>query len=153
MMTLPSSSQLISVVRAEISSTLGGLSDDPAIVNCLAMIDTLLASIAVRCEHEISWMAAEIEDIHEVAQRLLGAGHDDGRVATGLAILNRHHPTTLDAEAVRARYHAASAVFADCVELAPASDAPLQQKITEAIDHRLDHEREIRGDLSLVGRG
>src|SRR5581483_6705567 len=67
MMTLPSSSQLISVVRAEISSTLGGLSDDPAIVNCLAMIDTLLASIAVRCEHEISWMAAEIEDIHEVA--------------------------------------------------------------------------------------
>ena len=136
-----------------ITAMLTGISHDPTVTNCLEMVDSLLASIAVRCEHEIGWMVSEVDEIREVAHQLISAGHDDGQVAAALALLDENRPTSYDTEAVRARYHAASAVFADCVELVPTSDTPLQQKITTLVDSRLDHEREIRGAVALVGRG
>lgn len=153
MMTLPSSSQLIAVIRAEIQETLGGISDDPQVVNCLDMVDSMLATIAIRCDHEIGWMISEIDDITEVANRIAVNGIDDGRAANGLAALRDAPLAEFDTEAVRARYHLASSLLADCAELAVAAGGDIRHLVYSVLGKRVGHERQIRGTLELVGRG
>jgi hypothetical protein len=153
MMTLPSSSQLIAVIRAEIQDTLGGISDDPQVVNCLDMVDSMLATIAVRCDHEIGWMMSEIDDITEVANLIVAKGIDDGRAAKGLAALRDAPLVDFGIEAVRSRYHLASSLLADCAELAVAAGGDMRRRVYSVLGKRVDHERQIRGTLELVGRG
>lgn len=154
MMTLPSSSQLIGVVRAELPETLDGISDDPRIVNTLSMVDFMLATIAARCEHEIGWMIEEIEQIDAVAAEIVDSGHDrDARVSEGLRRLRAGDVQSFDIEAVRARYHLASAVLSDCVEIALAAGGEMRNRVEAVLSARLAHEEQIRGALALVGRG
>jgi hypothetical protein len=153
MMTLPSSSQLIAVVRADIAETLSGISEDPQVVNCLTMVDSMLASIAIRCEHEIGWMITEIDEIVDLGEEMVTDGRDDGRIAAGLAGLGDHPLTSFDTATIRARYHQASAVLADCVELALTAGGQIRSRVEQVLAIRLDHESEIRGALALVGRG
>ena len=153
MMTLPSSSQLISVVRAELRETLGAISSDPRVVNCLDMADSMLATVAIRCDHEIGWMISEIEAITEAAERLVANGNDDGRVRAGLDRLRDTTPVSFDMEAVRSHYQQASAVLADCAELALVAGGESQRRVDEVLATRIEHERQMRGTLGLVGRG
>jgi hypothetical protein len=154
MMTLPSSSQMLSVVRAELAETLSGISDDPRVVNCLGMVDSMLASIAVRCDHEIGWMIAEIAEIDEVADHLVAAGHDpDGRIADGLKRLRGSDRASFDTASVRTDYHLASTILADCAEVAVTVGGQPRQRVEAVLATRLDHEQQIRGALELVGRG
>ncbi|EHB45313.1 hypothetical protein MycrhDRAFT_6567 [Mycolicibacterium rhodesiae JS60] len=153
MMTLPSSSQLISVIRAEIQETMSGITEDPRIVNCLNMIDSMLATIAIRCDHEIGWMISEIDDISELASHVVAEGADDGRANTGLAGLRDTELTEFDTETVRTRYHLASSLLADCAELALGAGGDIRRRLDGVLAKRVDHERQIRGALELVGRG
>jgi hypothetical protein len=153
MMTLPSSSHLISVVRAEITETLSGISEDTKVLNCLAMVDSMLASIATRCEHEIGWMISETNEIVDFAEAMIADGHDDGRIAAGLARLHDRPLASFDTATIRAHYQQASAVLADCAELALAAGGQIRSRVEQALATRLDHEREIRGALAFVGRG
>jgi hypothetical protein len=153
MMTLPSSSHLIAVVRAEITETLSGISEDTKVLNCLAMVDSMLASIAIRCEHEIGWMISETNEIVDLAEAMIADGRDDGRIAAGLAQLHDRPLASFDTATIRGRYHQASAVLADCAELALAAGEQIRSRVEQALATRLDHEREIRGALAFVGRG
>jgi hypothetical protein len=154
MMTLPSSSQLLSVIRAELAETLTGLSDDPRVINCLGMVDSMLATIAVRCDHEIGWMVSEIAEIEQVAEHLIAAGHDpDGRIANGLQHLRGRDRTDFQTACVRADYHLASTVLADCTEVAVTVGGEPRRRIEAVLATRLEHEQQIRGALELVGRG
>ncbi len=154
MMTLPSASQLLSVVRAEIAATLTGISDDPQVVNCLGMVDSMLESIAVRCEHEIGWMITEIDEALAFAADLVAAGSDtDGRLAAGIDAVRGSARTDFSTAAVREEYHRASALLADCVEIALAVGGELRTRADAVLSSRLDHEAQIRGALALVGRG
>jgi hypothetical protein len=154
MMTLPSSSQLLSVVRAEIAATLGGLSEDPQVVNCLGMVDSMLASVAVRCEHEIGWMITEIDEAAAFAAELIAAGHDpDSRIAQALTELRAIDRSDFATQSVRVEYHQASALLSECVEISLTVGGDLRARADAVLAARLDHEAQIRGALSLVGRG
>ena len=154
MMTLPSSSQLIAVVRAELAETLDGVSNDPRVLNCLSMVDSMLGTIAVRCEHEIGWMIDEIEEIESVAAQLIGSGHDnDGRLRAGLQLLHATGPRAFDTDTVRGRYQQASTLLSDCAEIALATGAEIRRQVEAVLSTRLAHEEQIRGALALVGRG
>lgn len=154
MMTLPSSSQLINVIRAELASTLKDVSADPKIANCLGMADSMLASIAVRCEHEIGWMIEEIGEIEAVAASLVASGHDrDGQLQAGRDRLAAAGLQTFDIAAVRARYHQAAELLSGCVEIALSVGGELRTQVESVLSTRLAHEEQIRGALTLVGRG
>jgi hypothetical protein len=153
MMTLPSSAQLIAVIRAELTDTFGARKDDPQAVACLEMTDSMLAAIAVRCEHELAWMIAEVDDIIVLAQSLVDGGHDaDGRIAAGLTGLRGAQRVDFEMQTVRATYHQASALLADCVELAVNVGGEARRRAEASLATRLDHEREVRGALELVRR-
>ncbi|TAM70247.1 hypothetical protein [Mycobacterium sp.] len=152
-MTLPTSSQLISVIRAEIEETISGISEDPRIVNCLSMVDSMLATIAIRCDHEIGWMISEIDDIADLADRLVVDGVDDGRASSGLAALRDAELEDFNTATVRAQYHRASSLLADCAELAMVAGGDSRHRLDAVVARRVDHERQVRGTLELVGRG
>lgn len=133
MMTLPSASQLIEVIRAELRDVVAPAAPEAA--DSLAIIDGLLESLATRSEHEIAWMLEEIASIEELAGTPLDP------------------PESLQLASVRERYHEASAILADLIEPALAAGGERRSAIEAIVDARVAREAEIRGAIALVGRG
>lgn len=154
MISRPSCRQLLDAVRAELSQNVVPAVSDPKLTQSLGMIDAILRGVAVRCDHEIAWMRAEIAEIDQLATTLIDAGADDGgRVAEALADL-RDHPSGSDhVYAVQAEYDRAGEVLSRCMEAAVPAGGVIRKQAVAVLQARLAREVEIRGDFALVGRG
>jgi hypothetical protein len=153
MITQPSCSRYLEVVRDELRGTVAPAVTDPAAQAALGMIDSILASVAARCDHEVAWMREEIADVSAVASAVLAADADDsGRVASALAGLRSGRAASDHTDDVRAEYDLAGEVLSRSLEAGLAHGGELAALVRGALERRLAREVAIRGDFSLVGR-
>ena len=153
MITQPSCGRYLEVVRDELRGTVAPAVTDPAAQAALGMIDSILASVAARCDHEVAWMREEIADVEACAGLVLDAGADrGGHVTTALAALRSGRSPSDHTEDVRAEYDLAGELLSRSLEAGLAHGGELAVLVRGALERRLAREVQIRGDFSLVGR-
>lgn len=153
MISEPSCARLLEVVRAELQSTVAPAVSDARTRAALGMIDSILANVSARCDHEVAWMREEIADIETVADNVIAAGADPQlRVSAALDVLRAHRSPSDHTDDVGAEYDRASEVLSCALEATlPGSDV-LRQQVRSVLKRRLRREIEIRGDFTVVGR-
>jgi hypothetical protein len=153
LITQPSSAAVLGVVRKELSTLADGLTD-PQVAASLAMINEVLRCIAVRCENEIAWMAAEISEIDELAARVIANGLDPNGALAGLLARVRQRDVDLRTSALSEAYSEAGQLLSCCIEQALPAGGAIWAAAEDVLQTRLSHEAEIRGaEFALVARG
>jgi hypothetical protein len=149
----PTTSQLVDVVRNELSNHVGPHVADPELTVALQMVDQVLATIARRADHEIAWMHEEIAAIEAAAEELVTTHPDAGGVAAALDEHRSRRTGSLHLADVTDDYNRASEVLSRAVEFVIGSGGAHQERIMALLSARLDHEVEVMGaDFTLVGR-
>jgi hypothetical protein len=151
--TRPTSAQLIDEVRRELSSNVAAQVADPQIQGSLQMIDHILATLAVRAEHEIAWMTEEIADISRVVGRVVAEPGSPPSVGSALDELRASVDDSLLLSDVTSRYALASEALSRAIEATVATPGPLHDEVSALLDRRLEHETDVIGEFQLVGRG
>jgi hypothetical protein len=153
MITQPSCSRYLDVIRDELRTSVAPAVSDPAALATLGMIDSILANVITRCDHEVAWMREEIARIEQAAEAVLEAGADrTGTVAAGLEELRANRSPSDHTADVRAEYDLAGEVLSRSLEAGLAAGPPLAALVRGVLEERLAREIEIRGEFSLVGR-
>jgi hypothetical protein len=153
MITRPTSAQLIDEVRRELSSTIAPLVTDPQAQGSLQMVDHILATLAVRAEHEIAWMTEEIDDISRVVDRVASSPDAPPSVREALDSLRSSCGESLLLSDVTAKYALASEALSRAIDATVATHGPLHDEVSALLDRRLEHETDVIGEFQLVGRG
>jgi hypothetical protein len=151
MMTQPSTARILDVVRQELAENVLPVTTDVQAQASLQMIDHILATVAVRVEHEIAWMVEEGDAIGALGDQIVTAEPQATGVATALAALRAAPLTSLHYDDVAARYSLAGEVLSCAFEDVP-TDAPLRAALEAQLDQRMQHEVEIMGEFELVAR-
>lgn len=153
MITKPSCSQLLESVRSELRTTILPAVSNPEVHARLGMIDSILASVAVRCEHEVAWLREEIREIERGAEAVIAAGVDRGaRVATALNVLRENRSDSDHLADLHAEYNFAGEVLSCSLEASMPVGGELRKIVEGILAARLAREVEIRGEFSLAGR-
>jgi len=153
MIVRPGSAQLLKSVRSELAESIRPLISDAEAQARLAMIDSILASVAQRCEHEVAWIREEIAAIERSARAVIGAGADlGGRVASALDALTANRSPSDHLADLHAEYNLAGEVLSRSLEAAMPVGGVLRETVERTLAERLRREAEIRGEFSLAGR-
>ena len=158
MISRPSTSQLVEVIRNELSTRIAAQTTDPELTVALQMMDHVLVTIARRADHEIAWMHEEMDAIEAAAADLVtaesgAAEPGTGSVAEALEEYRARRTGSLHLADVTDDYNRASEVLSRAVEFVLTSDGPHKERIIGLLSARLAHEVEVIGpDFTLVGR-
>lgn len=153
MISSPSCTRLIEVVREELRTTVAPAVSDPSTAAALGMIDSILQNVGVRCDHEVAWMREEIAEIETVAADVIAAGADSGsRVGAALQRLRTNRSTTDHTPDVQAEYSHAGEVLSCALEAAIPAGGNLRDHVRSVLENRLRREVEIRGNFTVIGR-
>ena len=154
MITRPTTAQLIEVVRKELAEKVAPAVTDAQVATSLQMVDHILATLAVRAEHELGWMAEEMAAIEAVGQRVADSGLPGApAVADALAAFRAERASGPSSAAVTEDYNAATEVLSRCIEATFSAEGPLRGEVDGLLDQRLAHETSVIGsDFQLVGR-
>jgi len=153
MISRPSCSRLLEVVRSELQSTVAPAVTDPGVAAVLGMIDSVLQNVGARCDHEVAWMRDEIAEIEDVAREVIDAGVDTGsRISNALSRLRAHRSPSDHTADVQAEYDLAGEVLSSALEVALSRGGALGDRVRFVLEHRLRREVEIRGDFTVIGR-
>jgi len=149
----PTTSQLVDVVRHELSTKIAAHITDPELTVALQMVDHVLVTIARRADHEIAWMQEEMDAIESAAADLVAAEPGAGAVAEALEDYRTGRTGSLHLADVTDDYNRAAEVLSRAVEFVMASGGAHKERIIGLLSARLDHEVEVIGpDFTLVGR-
>ena len=153
MISRPTTSQLVDVVRNELSTRIAAQISDPEVSVALQMLDQVLVTIGRRADHEIAWMHEEMDAIEAAAAELVRAEAGADAVAGALEEYRSARTAGLHLADVTDDYNRASEVLSRAVEFVMAAGGAHKDRIIGLLSARLDHEVEIMGtDFSLVGR-
>jgi hypothetical protein len=153
MISRPSCSRLLEVVRSELQSTVAPAVTDPGVTAVLGMIDSVLQNVGARCDHEVAWMRDEIAEIEDVAREVIDAGVDTGsRISNALSRLRAHRSPSDHTADVQAEYDLAGELLSRALEVALSRGGALRDRVRSVLEHRLRREVEIRGDFTVIGR-
>jgi hypothetical protein len=155
MISHPTCSRLLDVVREELRMTVAGAITDASVGSALAMIDEVLRAVAVRCDNEIAWMLEEIDVIEALAERVVASDVANATdIADGLSRMRSAPAVSMRAQDVATAYSAASHVLSRCVEVVFPIGGEVWRDVEAALEQRLDHEAAIQGQaFALVARG
>jgi hypothetical protein len=151
--TRPTSAQLIEEVRRELSSNVAPQVADPQVQGSLQMVDHILATLAVRAEHEIEWMLDEIDDISSVVGRFAASPDAPPSVREALDALQATTSRSTSLSDVSERYALASEALSRAIEATVATPGSLRDSVSALLDRRLEHETDVIGEFQLVARG
>jgi hypothetical protein len=154
MITRPTTAQLLEVVRRELAERVAPAVGDPQVATSLEMVDHILSALAVRADHELGWMAEEMETVEEVGTQVANSGLPGAAgVAEALAAFRAGRSTGLHAAEVTEDYNRATEVLSRAVEATFGEEGELRDSVLALLDQRLAHEIEVIGpDFQLVGR-
>jgi hypothetical protein len=154
MISRPTTAQLIEVVRRELAERVAPAVTDPQVTTSLQMVDHILATLAVRAEHEAGWMAEEMASIEAVGQRVADSGLPGApAVADALRAFRARRGAGRSNAEITDDYNAATEVLSRCVEATFAAGGDLRDAVAGLLDQRLAHETDVIGaDFRLVGR-
>ena len=154
MISRPTTTQLLEVVRRELAEKVAPAVTDPQVATSLHMIDHILRTLAVRADHELGWMAEEMAAIDEVGDRVAGSGLPGAAaVSEALRAFRAQRASGLHAAEVTDDYNRATEVLSRAVEATFTEGGELRAAVTALLDQRLAHETDVIGeDFQLVGR-
>lgn len=153
MIVSPTASQLLDAVRNELTTKIKPAVSDGEALAILAMIESILASLAVRCDHEVEWLREEISAIEQGGEAVIDAKADkSGKVAAALQALRAGRGPGDRLPALHAEYQLASEVLSCALEAAMAAGGELREWVTNLLAARVAREALIRGEFSLAGR-
>ncbi|WP_084027690.1 hypothetical protein [Mycobacterium avium] len=153
MIARPTASQLVEAIRRELREVVGPAVSDPTAAGSLEMVDALLSSLAIRCGHEHAWMQEEIVATTAAARAVLDAGLDtSGSVAAALSEFQEASTTSGHLDDVVQTYDQSGELLSRCIEVALPAGGAVRDTVLSALETRLAHEVEVRGDFSLAGR-
>ncbi len=153
MITRPTTARLLAVVRTELAERIGPAVTDPQLVASLQMIDHILSALAVRADHELGWMAEEMEAVEAVGERVAASDLPGApRVAEALGAFRSGRSAGLHTAEITEDYSRATEILSRAVE-ATAGEGALRESVLDLLAARLAHEAEVIGDFELVGRG
>jgi hypothetical protein len=150
MMTQPTAAQLLDVARQELAEHVQPALADEQLAASLQMVQHILSTLAVRAEHEIAWMCEEVDQVRAVAVAV-AAELPAPTLLDALARLDEIGLPSLHLDDVTRRYAAGSETLSCMVDAVPV-DHPRRREVEELLDTRLEHESQIMGEFSLVGR-
>jgi hypothetical protein len=154
MITRPSTAQLVEVVRRELAERVAPAVSDPQLTTSLQMIDHILSALAVRADHELGWIAEEMEAIQAGGVRVAASDLPGAApVADALKAFRAARSASLHAADVVEDYNRATEILSRAVEATSAHPGDLRQQVLSLLEARLDHEVDVIGDFQLVGRG
>lgn len=154
MIIRPTSARLLSSVRDELTTTIAPLIIDDEALARLHMIDSILASVAIRAEHEGAWIREEIAAIEAVADAVIAAGADPAdHIADALLALRSGRSDSDHLDPLRDEYDLAGEVLSVVLETVVPLGGDLRTQAEDVLAARVAREVEIRGDFSLAGRG
>jgi hypothetical protein len=154
MISRPTTTQLLEVVRKELAEKVAPAVTDPQVATSLHMVDHILRTLAVRAEHELGWMAEEMAAIDTVGERVAASGLPGAAaVAEALAEFRAQRAGGLHGAEITDDYNRATEVLSRAVEATFADGGELRAAVTALLDQRLAHETDVIGeDFALVGR-
>jgi hypothetical protein len=154
MISRPTTTQLLEVVRRELAEKVAPAVTDPQVATNLHMIDHILRTLAVRAEHELGWMAEEMAAIDRVGERVASSGLPGAAaVSEALSAFRSQRAAGLHAAEITDDYNRATEVLSRAVEATFAEGGELRAAVTALLDQRLAHETDVIGqDFQLVGR-
>jgi hypothetical protein len=154
MISRPTTTQLLDVVRRELAEKVAPAVTDPLVATSLHMIDHILRTLAVRAEHELGWMAEEMAAIEAVGERVTASGLPGAAtVAQALEEFRSQRATGLHAAEITEDYNRATEVLSRAIEATFAESGDLRAAVIAVLDQRLAHETDVIGaDFQLVGR-
>jgi hypothetical protein len=154
MITRPTTTQLLEVVRRELTEKVAPAVTDPQVATSLHMIDHILHTLAVRADHELGWMGEEMAAIESVGERVAASPlRGAASVGEALAEFRSRRAGGLHAAEVTEDYNRATEVLSRSVEATFADDGPLRAEVSALLDQRLAHETDVIGEgFQLVGR-
>ena len=153
MITSPSCSQLIESVRGELTNKIQLVVTDKEALATLGMIDSILAGVAVRSEHEVAWIREEIAEIERGAEAVITASADkSGQISAALKTLRAHRSPSDHITDLNAEYRLAGEVLSCSIEAAMTGGNGLRKLVTDILAKRTAREVHIRGKFSLAGR-
>jgi hypothetical protein len=153
MMTRPTTAQLVEAVRRELSDGVAPVIDDPRLQANLTMIDSILASVAVRCRHEIAWIVEEICEIEAAGDEAVTAGvAGSDAVAEALGKLRANRADSLHLDDLLDDYDRAGEVLSLALEAVMPVGGELRDRVEALLDSRMARAVTIRGEFSLAGR-
>jgi len=154
MITRPSTAQLLEVVRRELAERVAPAVNDPQLATSLQMIDHILFTLAVRADHELGWMAEEMEAIQVIGDRVAASGLTGAEpVADALSAFRGSRSASLHTAEVVEDYNRATEILSRALEATSAHPGELREQVLSLLQARLDHEVHVIGDFQLVGRG
>jgi len=153
MITRPTAAQLVEAIRRELQEVVSPTLSDPTAADSLEMVDALLSSLAIRCQHERAWMREEIAATTAAARAVLDAGLDtSGYITAALAQFEAASTTSEHLDDVVRAYDLSGELLSRCIEVALSAGSGVRDTVLTVLETRLAHEIEIRGDFSLAGR-
>lgn len=152
MITKPSMAQLLDSIKAELTDKIiPGLSDPTLVVN-VQMMTAVLGALAVRVEHELSWMRGECTRIEAAAAAALES-EDDEPLRAALDSYRSERDDSLLVSAAQADYDRAGEVLARLAETAyRRNDPDVIAVVEDLFEARLTTEQEAIGTFVAVGR-
>lgn len=147
MITRPTTSRLVDVVRHELAETVVPTVSDPEARRQLRMIDHVLSMIAVRAEHEIEWMTADMAEIETLADGIAAPAVRDALEKYRAARTN-----SLRASDVTDDHDRAAEILSRILEAAHTLPPDVRETAERLLRGRLDHGVAVAGDFELVAR-
>jgi hypothetical protein len=152
MITQPSTSRLIEVIRGQLADVVAPNVTDPAAAGALHMIDRVLQTLEVRAENEIAWMIEAIGEIQLVATEVVPGLPDPAGASAALARLEPGD--SLKLSDVSADFDRAGRLLSELLEATVGLDGAARERVLGLLDRRLERELAVQGaDFALVGRG
>jgi len=153
MIARPTASQLAEAIRRELKAVVAPTVSDPAAADSLEMVDALLSSLVIRCDHELAWMREEIAATTTAARSLVASGHDStGSIALALAQFDKAHTASDHLDDVVRAYDLSGELLSRCIEIGLPAGGDVRAAVLDVLETRLGHEVTVRGDFSLAGR-
>ncbi len=153
MLSRPTTEQILRDCRDELLSTIdAAITEQPAKI-AVQMMENVLRNCAERAAHEIAWMREETESMIAFAERVIASAATTPQLERAVATFRAVASTSLHLDDVTAMYSLAGECLSTALEAAmAAADDDIVRAGREVLELRLDHERQIMGEWTMVGR-
>ena len=154
MLSRPTTEQILLDLRAELLSTIDAAVSEPAAKVAIQMMENVLRNCATRAAHEIAWMREETAAMVEFAECVGSSAAASDELRAALARHRTERSDSLHLDDVAATYSLAGECLSTALEAALAAGADeLHVAGRGLLEQRLEHERAIMGEWTMVGRG
>ena len=154
MITRPSTSEVLNGIRSELIETVLPEVTNESTRVTVQMLENVLKMLAVRAEHEISWMHEEVDAIEATVGELVNRLDDNGiRGAMAALTATKQDSGGLELSDVSRVYSAAGELLSVALETALGSDdTEAVARLRQLVKDRSAHEMAIVGEYIAVGR-